>query len=65
MPEYVDVTKAAELACCSIYHIREAIKKGDLAAYKPGKNYVMTLEDVNNWILKSKVKKQPDARDGK
>ena len=51
MPEYINIEKAAEIACCSIYHIREAIKRGDLEAFRPARAY------LDKWIKKSRVKK--------
>lgn len=57
MSEYLDCTQAAERARCSMFRIREAIKSGELNAYKPGKAYVIDVADLDNWIKRCKVKK--------
>lgn len=57
MPEYLDCAQAAEVARCSMFRIREAIKSGELNAYKPGKAYVIDAADLNTWIKRCKVKK--------
>lgn len=61
MPEYINLDKAAEIASCSIYHIREAIKRGDLEAYRPARAYLVKPEDLDKWIKKSRVKKPVKA----
>lgn len=57
MPEYINIEKAAEIACCSIYHIREAIKRGDLEAFRPARAYLIEPAALDKWIKKSCVKK--------
>lgn len=55
---YYDCEEAAKVAHCSIFHIREAIKKGALKAYKPAKGYLITPEDLDKWIKADAVKKK-------
>lgn len=54
--EYLTCEQAAEIAKCSIYHIREAIKDGLLKAYRPAKGYIITREDLDEWVKKAEVK---------
>ena len=55
MPEYLDCSQAAEVARCSVYRVREAIKNGELSAYKPGKSYLIDATDLDNWIKHCKI----------
>lgn len=48
--EYLTCEQVADIAKCSIYHVREAVKDGKLKAYKPGKSYVIARPDVDRWI---------------
>ena len=54
--EYLTCEQVAEIAKCSIYHVREAVKTGKLKAYKPGKQYLFVREDVTAWIKSCAVK---------
>lgn len=56
MAEFMDCEQAATAAKCSIYKIREAIKKGELKAYRPGKVYVIDPADLDAWVRSSAVK---------
>lgn len=56
--EYLTTEQAAEIAHCSIFRIREAVKAGELAAYKPAKGYLFTRESLDKWIRVSAVKKE-------
>lgn len=54
--EYLTCEQAAEIARCSIFHIREAIKSGLLKAYRPAKGYLIAREDLDEWVKKAVVK---------
>jgi len=54
--EYLTCEQAAEIAKCSIYHIREAIKGGHLKAYRPAKGYIVARVDLDEWVKKTEVK---------
>lgn len=58
MPDYLDCNQAAEIAKCSIYKIRDAIKTGELDACKPGRSYVIECEVLDRWIKSKRVKKK-------
>lgn len=48
--EYLTCDQVAELVHCSIFHVREEVKRERLKAYKPGKSYLFTREDVDAWV---------------
>ena len=48
--KYLNCEQVAEIAKCSIYCVREAVKAGKLRAFKPGKQWLFTQEDVDAWI---------------
>ena len=56
MAEFMNCEQAAAAAKCSIYRIREAIKKGALKAYRPGKVYVIDPADLDSWVRSNTVK---------
>ena len=58
MAEFMNCEQAAAVAKCSIYKIREAIKHGELKAYRPGKVYVVDPADLDSWVRSSAVKVQ-------
>jgi excisionase family DNA binding protein len=66
MAEFMDCEQAAAAAKCSVYKIREAIKQGELKAYRPGKGYVIDPTDLDTWVRSSAVKmrKKTDKRGG-
>ena len=47
--------EAADLAKCSYHTIHRAIKKGDLPAYKPGKNVLVLEEDLSTWFKSKRI----------
>jgi len=49
------IGEAASLAKCSYHTIHRAIKKGDLAAYKPGKTVLILEKDLTNWFKSKQV----------
>nr|BFD63141.1 hypothetical protein BdHM001_18220 [Bdellovibrio sp. HM001] len=49
---YIKLTEVIEITGCSERHIREEIKRGNLRAYKPGKELLFKREDVEKWITK-------------
>ena len=53
--EYLTCEQVAELVHCSIFHVREAVKAERLKAYKPGKGYLFTREDVDAWVRSTKI----------
>lgn len=57
MPAYIDCKQAAEAAWCSIYKIREAIKKGELKAYRPGKVYMIDPAELDAWVRSNTIEK--------
>ena len=64
MAEFVSCEQAADAAKCSVYKIRDAIKQGDLKAYRPGKVYVIDPADLDSWVRSSivKVRKKTEAK---
>lgn len=56
MADFLDCGQAAAVAKCSIYKIRDAIKQGELKAYRPGKVYVIDPADLDSWVRSSAVK---------
>ena len=56
MAEFFDCEQAAAVAKCSIYRIREAIKRGELRAYCPARAYVIDPADLDSWVRSSAVK---------
>lgn len=56
MADFMDCKQAAAAAKCSIYKIREAIKHGEIKAYKPGKNYAIDPADLEKWVRSHAVK---------
>lgn len=65
MAEFMDCEQAAAAAKCSIYKIRDAIKRGELKAYRPGKVYVIDPADLDSWVRSSAVKmrKKPNKKE--
>ena len=53
--KHLTIPEAAELAHCSYHTIHRAIKKGDLAAYKPGKTVLILQEDFTLWFESKKI----------
>lgn len=60
MAQFLSCDEAAQAAKCSKFTIREAIKNGELKAYKPTRNYVIDAADLEAWIRKRVVK--PNAK---
>lgn len=56
MAEFFDCKQAAAAAKCSIYTIREAIKHGELKAYRPSKGYLIDPADLDRWVRSNAVK---------
>lgn len=56
MAEFMDCEQAAVAAKCSVYKIREAIKNGELKAYRPGKGYLIDPADLDKWVRSNTVK---------
>lgn len=56
LPSFLNCEQAAAAAHCSIYTIREAIKKGELKAYKPSHGYIVEPEELTRWVKTRKVK---------
>ena len=54
--DYLTCEQVADIAKCSVFHIREEVKRGALNAYKPAKGYLFTREDVDAWIKSAVVK---------
>ena len=50
MAEFMNCKQAAAAAKCSIYTIREAIKRGELKAYQPSRSYVIDPADLDKWV---------------
>ncbi len=49
------IDEAANLAKCSYHTIHRAIKKGDLAAYKPGKTVLILEKDLTSWFKSKQI----------
>ena len=66
MAEFMDCEQAAAAAKCSVYKIREAIKQGELKAYRPGKVYVIDPADLDAWVRSNAVRmrKKKEAKIG-
>jgi len=52
----ITIDEAARLAKCSYHTIHRAIKKGDLAAYKPGKTVLILETDLNAWFESKRIR---------
>jgi excisionase family DNA binding protein len=50
------IDEAAQLAKCSYHTIHRAIKRGDLAAYKPGKTVLILETDLNAWFESKRIR---------
>lgn len=61
MTEFMNCEQAAAAAMCSIYKIREAIKQGELKAYRPGKVYVIDPADLDSWVRGNAVRMRKKA----
>lgn len=57
---YLTTEQVASIARCSVFHVREAVKQGRLKAYRPGKGYLFTREDVDAWIESAEVRYTAD-----
>lgn len=64
MAEFMNCEQAAAAAQCSIYKIREAIKMGELRAYRPGKGYLIEPSDLEKWVKANTVKVKKKAKKG-
>ena len=51
----ITMDEAAQLAKCSYHTIHRAIKKGDLAAYKPGKTVLILEQDLTEWFKSKRI----------
>ena len=49
---YINLQEVVKITGCSERHVREEIKRGNLRAYKPGKELLFKPEDVEKWITK-------------
>lgn len=56
--EYLTSEQVAEIAHCSVFRVREAVKRGELPAYRPGKSYMFIREDVDAWVRGTAVHKE-------
>ena len=56
--EYLTTEQVAEITHCSVFHVREAVKHGELIAYKPAKGYLFTRSDVDAWVKNSIQKRE-------
>jgi excisionase family DNA binding protein len=52
----ITIDEAAQLAKCSYHTIHRAIKRGDLAAYKPGKTVLILESDLNAWFESKRIR---------
>jgi excisionase family DNA binding protein len=52
----ITMDEAAQLAKCSYHTIHRAIKKGDLAAYKPGKTVLILEQDLTEWFKSKRIR---------
>lgn len=49
---YIKLPDVVAYSSCSVRHIKEEISRGNLRAYKPGKELLFKIEDVDKWITK-------------
>ena len=49
------IEEAANMTKCSYHTIHRAIKKGDLAAYKPGKVVLILEKDLADWFESKRI----------
>lgn len=61
--EYLTCEQVAEIVHCSIFRVREAAKKGELKAYRPGKGYLFVREDVDAWVMGCGAKKKVNTNE--
>lgn len=65
MAEFLSCEQAAAAAQCSVYKIREAIKRGEIKAYRPGKSFAVDAADLEKWVRSHavKVRKKGDKKE--
>lgn len=56
MPSFLSCEEAAKIAHCSELTIKRAVRSGALIAYKPGKGFAITPDDLTAWVKTRKVK---------
>lgn len=55
MLNYLKIKDVIDISGCSERHIREEIARGNLKAFKPGKELLFRPEDIEKWILKKAI----------
>lgn len=63
--EYLTTEQVAQMTHCSIFHVREAVKKGELPAYQPAKGYLFLREDVDSWVKRKAYEIKSSRTPGK
>lgn len=60
---FMNCEQVANMAQCSVFRVREAVKRGELTAYKPARSYLFTESAVTKWIESCVVKpaKEPHS----
>lgn len=53
--DFIKIADVESISSCSKRHIMEEIKRGNLKAFKPGKELLFRKEDIEKWILKKAV----------
>ena len=60
---YLTLTAAARSAGFSRAFLRQAIDRGELRAYRPGKGYLrLRLADIDAWVTRFRVPPRAKAR---
>ena len=60
--EYLTCEEVAELAHCSVFHIRRSVSAGELPAYKPARSLLFKRAEVDAWISASAIRKAAKAK---
>lgn len=55
IPETIKVAEAAERYCCCSRVIREAVKSGEIDAYKPGREILVDVRSGDEWFKSKKI----------
>ena len=53
IPETISYSEAAARWNCDRFTIRQAIERGEITAYKPGKRVHINREEGDKWFLES------------
>lgn len=56
LKKWLTVDEVMDIAKCSDTHIRNERKRGNIRAYKPGRELLFDFDEVEKWIRRSATK---------